>query len=184
MTMNKLLLALVLGAFLCTSGFAQSWKGELGGIAGVNFGNNSVTGGGFGVDAAGRIYRAIAVTGRYVYNRREQQDCLFCTSISSNVHEALGGLRVSLTPGSAIRPYVSFAAGATRFTNTRIASGAGTSNINGPGTHLAWSPGGGVSRDITDRLGVKLDVQYVKPVNLPGAGYVRAGVGFFMHFKR
>ena len=38
MTMNKLLLALVLGAFLCTSGFAQSWKGELGGIAGVNFG--------------------------------------------------------------------------------------------------------------------------------------------------
>ena len=138
------------------------------------------------MEGAGRFYKGLAVTGRYVYNRRDvSEPCFFgsCIGLGSyNVHEAMGGLRASFHRQGFVSPYLSFSAGETHFTGIRVAGVGGTSAppVNSSETHVAWSPGGGVSFGLSPRFGLKLDYQYVRPIGADW--YSRAGLGVVFRF--
>ena len=166
-------------ALLCPKTFGQNV--EIGGVLGGNFGTDRVGASG-GVDVAGRFYNGLALTGRYIYNKREvHESCLFFSACigrgSYNVHEAMGGLRASFNRQGLVSPYLSFSAGEAHFTGIKVAAVGGTSAapVNSSESHFAWSPGGGVFFGVDPRLGLKLDFQYVRPVG--ANAYSRAGFG-------
>jgi hypothetical protein len=127
---HRVAVLVLAGALLCPKTFGQNI--EIGAILGGNFGTDRVGPSG-GVEVAGRFYKGLAVTGRYVYNKREVHESCFlfsgsCLGVGSyNVHEAMGGLRASFQRQRFVSPYLSFSAGETHFTGIRVAGVGGTS---------------------------------------------------------
>jgi hypothetical protein len=151
--------------------FSQTWKGEVGIVGGLTDQNIFSAGSSVGVDGAGRIYKTIAIAGRYVHNSFPPF-CFFgpCSVDNFVIHEFMGGLRVAANGDGIVSPYATLELGGTHFTNPSAASD----------TQFAWSPGGGVAFTIKHRVGLKFDLQGIKPAN--SDWYGRIAGGFYIRF--
>ena len=157
-------------------------RATLGILSGLNY--FSGVGGvswGVGGEAWGSVHRAVALGGGYFYNHGFSGDIVQCVGggrpcvrspFSVAVHDVMGG--VKLRYPARVSPYMSVLAGAV------AGSGSGGGRTQFAGVDGVVSVGGGADGWLSRRVGVAVDLRWLKVVR--GSWYARASVGPVFRF--
>jgi hypothetical protein len=149
---------------------------------------------GWYVDVAGNLNRYLGIVAAVGGNYKSIDESASFGGISAsanldvNVHEFMGGVRVSSRANRTVVPFGQVLAGAINgsFNASGSATVGGTpifsANEEGSGTDFAWLFGGGVNIGLTERVGVRVGADYLRILSEDGVNAFRFTAGVTVPF--
>jgi outer membrane protein with beta-barrel domain len=148
---------------------------------------------GWFVDVAGNLNRSVAVVAQVGGNYKSLSESVAAGGVTASanadvrVHQFMGGVRASAHPSTSVVPFVHILAGATygsvSYSGTGSFGGQTVYAVSGAdsGTNFALQAGGGTNIWMTQTVGLRIGVDYVRIFESDGGANVfrfGAGVGF------